>query len=173
MGPSPAVEIERNQTFRFWAWPGPNGIVARVHNPGLYIKAIRLGGVDVTDEPVRISDGIDVEGVEVEITDVFQTLSGKVAARSDSDELIEDLAVIVFPVDRDLWTSGRRTALARVGKNGEFIVSALPPGTYAAAVLPFNDGLSLRDPRLLESLQDKAQTVSLPEGGTASVVLRR
>lgn len=172
MGPSRAVAIDKNQRFRFLAWPGPNRIQARVETRGLYVKAIWLAGVDIADEVVTIRDGADVEGLEIELTDVTQTITGKVATRPDSGELVEDLAVVVFPVDRQLWASNRRTALVQVDQRGDFAVKSLPPGSYNAAVVSFSSGLSFRDPTFLESL-DNTQPVSLREGGTASLVLRR
>jgi hypothetical protein len=173
MGPSPPVRIDKNHTFRFLVWPGLNRIVARVENRGLYVKAIWLGGVDITDEAVTVNDGIDLEGLELELTDVTQTLSGRVTIQSGSEELVEDLAVVVFPVDRHLWASNRRTALAPLDKRGEFNVRSLPPGAYAAAVVPFRSGLSFRDPGFLESVQNTAQVLSLSEGATVTLVLRR
>jgi hypothetical protein len=172
LGPSPSVEVAPNLTFKFWAWPGKNEIVVQIQQPGLYVKALRLGGVDVTDEGVMVRDGADATGLEVELADVGQTLSGRVSQPAGV-EMFEDLAVVVFPVDRGQWQSVRRTALARVDKKGEFVVRSLPPGAYVAAAVLYNDGLNYRDPKFLESIQVAAEVVSLSEGGTASLVLRR
>ncbi len=173
LGPSPSVKIDRSLKFKIVAWPGANRIRARVENPGLYVKAIWLGGVDITDEVVTISDGVDLEGLELELTNINQTLSGRVASRADSDELVEDFAVVVFPVGRQLWGSPRRTVIAPVDQQGEFIVKSLPSGTYSVAMVPFSSAMNVRDPLFLEALQNTAQVVTLSEGSSAKVLLRR
>lgn len=173
LGPSPSVSTDKESRFSFMAWPGPNGIHATVRTPGLYVKAIRLNGIDVTDEGISVRDGTNVDGVDIELTRTTQTLSGSVAKSPKSNEVLEDLAVVVFPTDRQLWRSIRRTSLARVDKNGEFTLKAIPPGTYAAAVVSAGVMFNVRDPRLLEPLLDTAKVITLSSGETATVALRR
>jgi hypothetical protein len=171
LGPSPAAGTNKYRTIRFLAWPGENGIVVRVHTPGLYLKAIRLGGIDITDASVSVANGADLDDLEVELTGVAQTLSGRVSTPSAIDGLVDDFAVVVFPVDRRLWASTRRTAIVRIDQHGEFAIASLPPGTYLAAVVPVTNGSGVRNPEFLESLQGVSQVFSLPEGAKADLVL--
>jgi hypothetical protein len=111
LGPSTAVQVEGGLTFKFSAWPGKNAIVVRVQTPSLYVKAIRLRGNDITDEAVDILDGQDIEDVEVELTDVSQTVTGSIAANSDANTVPQDTVVVVFPAERDARASRRRVAV--------------------------------------------------------------
>jgi hypothetical protein len=167
------VKTSKDNTFKLMAWPGPNRIQVRVDNPGLFVKAIWLRGVDVADDTVAVGNGVDLDGMEIDLTDVTQVLTGRVTIPLDGDEPLEDLAVVVFPIERRLRNSVRRTALVRVDQRGEFSVRSLPPGTYAAVAVPFTSGVRLSDHRFLESVENTAQTVSLGAGGKASVTLRR
>jgi hypothetical protein len=127
----------------------------------------------VADDTVAVGNGVDLDGMEIDLTDVTQVLTGRVTIPLDGDEPLEDLAVVVFPIERRLRNSVRRTALVRVDQRGEFSVRSLPPGTYAAVAVPFTSGVRLSDHRFLESVENTAQTVSLGAGGKASVTLRR
>jgi Carboxypeptidase regulatory-like domain len=135
------------------------------------VKSIRANGVDVTDVGIEIG-GQGASGVEIEMTNRLQLLSGAVAdAKGDR---VKDYAVALFPSDRSRWgaATARYFAIGHPGDDGRFKVATLPPGEYYAVAL---DNVSLaewEDPETLERLSRQASTLVLAPGDTRTLDLR-
>lgn len=167
---APAV-IRPDGTFEV---RGVGGVrVFQVHGlqPGSAVKSIRHDGVDVTDSGVEVGDA-DVTDVELLLTTKPAGLAGTV---TDASNQPAAAAVIVFPVDRDRWTSppNRSFAAVETDADGSFALSPLPPGDYLVAVVDDLVDGEWGEPENLERLRGVATRVTLAEGERKTVTLRR
>ena len=171
-GPSP---LRDDFTFELKTTPGPVGlrIVAQAAGGATpwQLKTIRVNGVDVTDTGIDVgSQGVN--GIEIEMTNRLQQLSGTVAdARGVT---ATDYAVAIFSQDRTRWTAplNRHLAVGRPSNDGTFRISTLPPGDYYAIALDRIDGSEALDPESLEGMARLATTFSLSAGDTRTLDLK-
>jgi hypothetical protein len=133
------------------------------------VRRVMWNGRDVTNEPLDFRRG-NVEGVEIELTTRFASLSGTAL---DGDAPATDFAVIVFAEDRALWAySWRFIGMARANQQGQFSVGGLPPGAYLAAAVRGLAGFEWQDPETLDRLRLAATRVTLVEGDRQTLTLR-
>jgi hypothetical protein len=144
---------------------GPNGA------GGWQIKSIRANGADITDSGVDLG-GQGLSGVEIEMTNRLQRLSG--AVTNARGEPIKDYAVAVFPQDRARWIASlnRYFAVLRPSDDGTFKVQTLPPGEYYAIALEGIDLSDWADPDALEGLSRQATPFALTPGDNRTLELR-
>ena len=156
-------KVNDDLTFELKTRPGTSVIRLGSMLPGWSLKAVRLGGADVTDAGIEFRPNENVEGIEVELTNHPAEVSGLVT--NDRDEPVKDYSVVIFARDREKWNaSSRYFGMGRPDQDGRFKVEALPPGRYYAVALDYADPGEARDPDFLEKLQDKATTFTLGEG---------
>ena len=158
--------------FYFTGIHGPARVAMTNGPEGWYLKTVRIAGTDVTDGAVDLRD-IDVDDAEIVISTAGASLSGRTADAAR----IDDYAVIVFSVDRNLWGAhSRHLKLTPSSADGTFRVSGLAPGAYWAAALDPADGKidngAWQDPAFLERLAAHGSRVTLGEGERRTVTLR-
>ena len=164
-------EVADDFTFRFRGAMGtvqvrPNG------PPGWHLKAIVVDGEDVTDQPVSMAPGANLQGMRVLLTQAVTTVSGSV--RGDRGDIVVDAAVLVFPEDDTRWSfASRFIRTTRPDTEGRFELTALPPsGSYRIVALPSLEEGQAYDPEFLASVRDRAERLSLVEGETKAIDLR-
>src|SRR5262249_19649628 len=123
-GPSP---VNEDLTFEAKGRPGKMRVTFINPMPGWAIKSVRYRGTDVTDA-IELRAGESITDVEVELTNRLTDLSGVVTGAKG--ETLKDYTVIVFPQDRDKWTTPRYLKLSRPDQDGRYKVNGLPPGEY-------------------------------------------
>src|SRR5205823_2901726 len=157
-GPAPGTyraKISDDWTFEYVGLIGPL-LIRPVAGPSWLVKAVRSGGLDITDTPTTFGrQDQSLSDVEVVLTARGAEATGAVAdARGQS---VAACTVIAFPVDRD-----RRQRYSRFLKtsqceaDGTFSVAGLPTAEYflvAADRLERSEGSGeWEDPSMLESL---------------------
>jgi hypothetical protein len=167
----PARALRDDLTFEFQAPAAEVLLRANINNPQWAVKAIRVGGVDITDIGVDLRAGRDVDGIEIVLTGRPSEVSGIV---TDARGEPQQVPVLVFPQERERWLfETRLISTARPDQTGRYRVRSLPPGRYYAAV---TDGSllpsALQDPDVLESLRARATPFTLAEGEAKTVDLR-
>jgi hypothetical protein len=167
-----SAHVQDDFTFEAAVRPGAN-IVRVIGMPNnLALKAVRLGGVDVTDSGFDVKPGENVRGIEVELTSHPTVVSGQVAdSRGDP---AKDCTVVIFARDERKWEGASRyVRRTRSDQDGQFRISGLPPGDYHAAAA---DGLQqpdlAGDPEVLKQIRDRAAGFSLGEGETKVIDLK-
>ncbi|HEX7780409.1 MAG TPA: hypothetical protein VF424_14275, partial [Vicinamibacterales bacterium] len=124
------------------------------------LKAAVLGGRDVLDEPIDLSD--EIRDVRLTVTDRISELSGRVTDAADKPS--RDDLVAVFSADkRHWWRGSRRIRLVRPDAKGVYKVRPLPPGAYIITLLAD----AIPETELLSKLPGLASTgtrVTIAEG---------
>jgi protocatechuate 3,4-dioxygenase beta subunit len=167
--------VREDWTFGMTGLNGPRRLDLISAPPGWMLKEIRVRGIDVTDRPMMFGrPDQSLTDVEVVLTDRLTRLSG--SATFENGRQAVKARVVVFSTDRDRWYPvSRFMRQTLVGPDGVFVVTALPPGSYYAAVvarLPDDGDEAWRDPEFLEALVASSQTVTLTEGDQRTLRLR-
>jgi hypothetical protein len=130
---------------------------------GYTLKAVLVGGQDVTDRGIAFKPGEAVNGVEIVISATSSSLSGSVTG--EDGKAVSDYAVVVYAEDREHWGfMSRHIKLARPDQQGAYQVKDLPAGRYLAVAVEALETGEESDPAMLERLRPLATAFSLAEG---------
>jgi hypothetical protein len=133
------------------------------------MKRVRREGVDVTDTPLDFAT--DIDGIEIELTQLLTTVSGGVS--DDRGGVALDATVIVFADEPEKWgPHSRFIESARPDQRGRFTMRSLPPGRYVAIAVGYLEPGEERDPDVLERWRQRGTLVTLSEGETHELDLR-
>jgi Carboxypeptidase regulatory-like domain len=141
------------------------------------IKSIIADGGDYTDRPFDTTAGSDISGVVVTLASKPVELSGVVRDRQGS--VVRAGAVILFPVDRELWTRYGVTPLrirtATFFAAGGYQLPRLMAGEYFAIAVEPSQARAWIDPRFFAAAAPQATKVTLEWGVPAvqDLTLRR
>lgn len=137
------------------------------------VKSVRYDGKEIIDSGIELSDGRDVDGVELVITNRQQIVTGVVT--NAKSEPVLDASVTFFPQSPDEWSGPtRRIGGGRPDQNGRYSVRTLPPGDYFVIA---TEGLDTSrrgsDPRqFYQDLSRLATPFTLTEGETRVIDLK-
>ena len=157
--------------------PGPHYI--RVSGGGVLgagqaswtVKSVTVGGQDVSDVPLDIKAGQNLENVSVVLTDRTTELSGTV--RNGRNEGSAALTVIVFSAEAQYWRpQSRRINAARTDQSGTYHFRNLPPGDYLMVAVDDVEQGEWFDPAYLEKVRQDATRLSISEGEKKTQDLR-
>jgi hypothetical protein len=153
------------------------------------LKAVIINGQNVVDSPVTFQPGQRLRNVQVVVTDRQSSMRFQVS--DENGQTTREFVAVVFPVDKERWTNGGRTFMpplsaipdtrSTVALPGGVNLALTRPQTlggfrtgdyYAIAVddLEYED---VSDPSVLERLRSSASRVTITEGATVDVTLRR
>ncbi len=142
---------------------------------GMGLRAIRAGGIDVTDSGFTVKPNENVSGIEIELTSHPITLSGQLTDGRGAPS--SGSMVVVFPRDEQKWSrpSGRYIKIWRPDQNGQYKFTDLAPGDYYVAITDMTQqgADTFRDPELLKQLISGATSISLNEGDTRTLDLKQ
>ena len=160
---TPRADANENGTF---ALEGLVGIYTlRFENlpAGWNVKSISANGLDVSDAAIEFQPA-DRVTVRVELTDRVTQVSGSVRPTRD----IKGGTVVVFPDEPSKWTSTSRfVKTTRVGDDGRFSISGLPPHSrYLALAIDFIEQGEAQNPEFLQRAKAAATgSFGLTAGG--------
>lgn len=139
---------------------------------GWFLKAILRDGQNLTDEPLALEPGAQMNGVRVVLTQTASGVSGSV--RDDRGAAVLDATVVVFPDDESQWVfQSRFIRTARPDTSGRFEITGLPAGdAYRVVALQGLEDGQATDPVFLASLREQSQRLSLAEGEAKSLDLK-
>jgi protocatechuate 3,4-dioxygenase beta subunit len=167
--------VKEDFSFSAEVQPGTGLIRGSVAGPpgrAWSLKAVRHHGVDITDRGVTFGPGQRLEDMEIELTNVAQTVGGFVA--DAKGEPAADAAVFVFSQDRERWFPPTRFAtVATADRQGRYVVRTLPSGEYHAIALDYLDNnRRVGDTEYLDELTRQATQFKLNEGETKALDLK-
>jgi hypothetical protein len=163
-------EVQPDGRFVIGGVAGSQFFRARGFPNGWAMTAVRLNGVDVTDESVTITS--DVKSLEVVVSGSPARVMGAVVY-SAGQPVTDAAAAIVFSADPRRWTlPATRFVRSERAEGGRFAVIGLPAGEYHAAVVDILEP-DWPSPDSLERLRRTATTFSIAEGETKTVTIVR
>ena len=165
-----------DNSFEFRGAFGPTLLQAQPQQNDWYLKSVVFKGQDITDTPFDFGAGGSFRDIEVVISALGATATGRVTDGRGAP--IADCTVLVFSTSRDRWFDGSRWLKAeRPSENGAFTATGLPPGEYWVAAIERPDrtverGIVTPDRDLLDSLSSRAVRITLGEGESQDLTLR-
>ena len=135
------------------------------------IKSVRVNGIDVTDTGIEFRPNEDVNGVEIELTNQVNSLSGSVT--DTRGKPVTDYTVITFARDRERWGANSRFLNSgRPDQEGKYKLTNLAPGDYYVVAVDYLEQGAQTDPEFLERLKERATEFSINEAETKSLDLK-
>ena len=169
----PAARIRADGAFEWPAVLGEYAVRAPRLPPGFWLKAVMRGDTDVTDGPVAVTHGANVENLTVVLADRAASLSGLTTREGKTEA---DYTVIVFPEARAPDSALVRLVRAdRPDHKGGYRVTGIPPGAWLVAAVDFVEDGQWLDPNYLGSLRPFAARITLERGDdkTLNLELKR
>ncbi len=124
------------------------------------LKAVLVGGADVTDSGVDMKPGENIDNVTIVLTDTLTDLSGTV--RDGTNTPAAAMTVVAFSSDPQKWgAQSRYIQTGRTDQNGAYHIRGLPPGDYLLLVTDSADQGEWFDPSFLEQARQGATRTSL------------
>jgi hypothetical protein len=157
------------------------------------LKSVIVNGEDIADAPVTFEPGQQFRSVQVVVTDRRSELSFHVT--DDKGDPTREYVIVAFPIEKTQWRAarifvgpppqsmvppgGRPPATARVPGATAMMAprrEAMPglhAGQYFVIAVDDLEPDDYRDPGVLDRLRSSATRVTLAEGATVDVPLRR
>ncbi len=132
---------------------------------GAYVKSVRFGAQEVTEDGIDLTNGIS-GNLQVTLSLTGAQVDGVVQGADDKP--VSGATVVLVPDSR------RYSLFAETlsGKNGSYSLKGIAPGEYK--ILAWEDIQSgiYQDPEFLKRYESKAERVSLQEGDRKSLSLK-
>jgi hypothetical protein len=130
------------------------------------VKSIVWRGGEFGNRPFDITAGTDVTDVLITLTTQLATLTGNV--RDARGAIVRRAAIILFPAERESWTSfgitpARIVSIFHFGGNG-YRIERVPAGAYNAIAVDANLEAAWQDPSFFPAAARLATTVTLSWG---------
>jgi Carboxypeptidase regulatory-like domain len=154
------------------------------------LKAVTFNGQNLLDGPVTFQPGQQLRNVQVVVTDRQSSMTFQVS--DENGQTTRDYVVVAYPVEKGRWTNGARTYMPPIITNPDAMrspaslpgpanappmrpasLSGLRTGEYYVVAVDDLEFEDVRDPGVLERLRSGATRVTLTEGATVEVPLRR
>jgi len=167
----PAAQVDRQGRFTLTGVPGGRyRLVSTSPAAGTaaetwQLKSIKAGGRDIADTEIELRTGQPLDDVVITFTDQISEISGRLLDASNAP--VSDLLMMLFPVDRTLWTnagSRRFRGPVQPSSDGVFRFTALPPGEYLLAAVTEAEPADMADPAFLEQVAAASIRITLREG---------
>jgi len=153
------------------------------------LKGVIVNGENVVDSPMTFQPGQKLRNVQVIVTDRRSSMTFQVA--DENGQPTREYVVVAYPTDKEHWTTGARTYMppTMTSPDGMRTTASLPGGGstvnrpqmmnglrsgdyYVVAVddLEYDD---THDPAVLDKLRSSATRITVAEGATVELSLRR
>jgi hypothetical protein len=139
---------------------------------GWFLKAMTIGGVEVTDAAYDFGTGDRTPGdAEVVLSASGATIKGTVTDRPQSR--LQTCVALAFSTARQLWFSGsRHVKQSRTCGRDSFSIDGLPSGDYWVVAVERLEPGEWQIPDVLDGMVPTARRVTVVEGQTQSADLR-
>jgi hypothetical protein len=166
----PAI-VNQNASFQLVDLVPGRYVIQASAMRGWTMKSATLNGRDVSEEPVEIKGGEQIDGLSVIFSDRTSGISGTVA--DGGKPAAAGLTVIAFPAEDGLRRpQSRRIRAARTTEGGAYTIGDLPPGDYLVVVVDDVEQGEWFDPEFLASIASGAVRTSVEEGAQRQLTLK-
>ncbi|WP_031495301.1 carboxypeptidase regulatory-like domain-containing protein [Bryobacter aggregatus] len=147
-----------------------------VVSPGTaaYVKAINVGGEDVKDTGLDLSNG-GGGNVDIILSTKVAKLDG-IVEKQKTDDAPGSALVARVGADGELSLlnmTGGQTSMAQADSSGKFSYANLPPGDYKVFAFEEVDTTTASDPDFLKKFVDRSVSVKIGEGESKSITLKQ
>jgi hypothetical protein len=184
------AEVAADWSFRIAGLSGtcsvpPSGLFGR-----WILKAVMVNGQNLLDGPVTFQPGQQLRNVQILVTDRQSSMVFQVS--DENGQETRDYVVVAYPVEKERWANGARTFMPPSIANPDAMrspaslpgpanpaplrpptMSGLRAGEYFVVAVDDLEYEDARDPGVLEQLRSGAARVTLTEGASVAVPLRR
>ena len=166
------VQVDSDWSFKLAGLGGPFLFRVTGIPDDWMLGAVRLGDKDITDVPYDVpTGGRDIGGMQIVLTRKGRTRV-RLGRRCGGPPRSGCDRHLVFG-GTDHWVPHSRYLRAgRPSGDGEFVIPALPPGTYRAVVSDTIEQGQWEDRAWLEAMRDEGTRFVLIEGGAERLSLR-
>jgi len=166
---------DEDRSFRTVGVP-PGRYLLGITSPPLgqwVFEGASFQGRDIAAQSIEVGDA-DLPDVVLTFTDRPAAIDGRVQTTGDTSGR-GDALVVVYPVDANAWPSAggspRHTWAVRPAPGGTYSIGNVLPGDYYVVAID-RDAIDWADERLLQSLTQSAEHVTVAEGDRKVIVLR-
>jgi protocatechuate 3,4-dioxygenase beta subunit len=154
--------VNSDSTFELVDVWGPQRILVDRTPAGTGLKAILVGGEDVTDRAIDF-DKIESRQLRIILTNRVATLQGVV--RDGNGHPVPDCDVIMFPPDRESWDLvSRFVRRTMTDSAGRFVFASVMPGDYRVAAIRELPITRWRQREFLDEVQGSSIGIAVSEG---------
>ena len=171
--PRAAVPVKGDGSFQLVNVFGRRLITAGASDGSLYVKTIYWRGQNVTDRGIDARPGMSIDGIKIILTRQTTLVRGTVTSEGRA---ASGGSLLIFAEDEDKWSHpARHLRLQKIGKDGRYSVTGLPPGRYCVVVVDYLDPALATDRSTLLQLQSVAQRIDLTvaEPRNLNLVMKR
>ena len=170
-GPAPSATVQKDRTFKLQGLSGDYLIRGGGLPPTYYVKAVLVGGVDVTEIPREFKAQ---DHVTLLVSSRGPTLEGTVTDAKGTPT--SDAGIIVFPEDKASWRgSSTRVRRSSPDAQGHYRISPVHPGRYFILAVPrerLNTFPGIDYVAFYDELSKDATTLVVNEDETRAVDLK-
>lgn len=162
------VEVAEDGSFKLTDLSPEKYRITVTQQQSAYVKAINVGGHDVRDVVLDLTNG-GSGPVEVILSTKIAKVDGMVEKQKQDDA---PGSIIVAKVNADSSLTYQSLA-ARVEDSGKFSIANLSPGEYKLFAFEEVDMATASDPDFLKKFEDRAASVKIGEGESKSVTIKQ
>jgi hypothetical protein len=145
-------------------------IQERPGSANYYVRSITGKGSDLLNEPLTVSEGEQVTGVQIVLGSDVATVEGRVVAAS-GDGSVAAAGVVLLPVDQSKWTTRSLWGMTRADSEGRFSLR-LAPGEYVAAAWSLTNEPAEPIESYVRSRLSTTQRITLTPNATKTIEVR-
>ncbi len=138
------------------------------YKPDTYVKAIRAGDQDITDQPLDTSQGVP-SSLEITLSANSPEVTGSV--KNEDGKPVTGASVLLIPTDESRREQWGNYGQSTTDQNGNFRIRNTRPGEYKALALEEVEGGEFMDPDFLKAYECKATAVTLKEDSKENLQL--
>ena len=134
-----------------------------------YVKSIRFGDAEITDNGVDLTAGVTPADFVITISPGAGQVAGSV--QNDKQEPATSALVVLVPQgDRQQFQQYYRTT--STDQNGQYTLKGIVPGEYRLYAFDGLEAGAFMDPDVMKPFESKGERVSVKENGHESVQLK-
>jgi len=135
----------------------------------LYAKEVRLGGIDLMNQPIHVASGAPISGtIEVLLSANVSQIDGSVL--DDRGQPITGILAVLVPDRNRDHTELFKTATT--DQTGHYSIRGIPPGDYKLFAWETLETFGYFDPELLKQSESQAKAVHIIESSKLSQDIR-
>ncbi len=135
----------------------------------VYLKSIRFGDGDVTDQGLDFTQGVTPGELTLRLSAAGGTVEGNV--QDDNQQAVPDATVVLIP-ESSKRSLNRLYHRAQTDSSGRYSITGIAPGEYTLFAWEQMEENLYEDPGFLKRFESRGETVSIAENSCESKQLK-